>query len=204
MALFPRNPDDAVRAAIEMQRSVSAYNDERKKCGYDPVEIGIGMHTGVLMLGTIGEERRMEGTVISDTVNLASRVENLTKLYGSQIIASDITINSLKAPSGIERRYLDRVKVKGKRKWVDIYEIIDKEFTEEDKLKLRTKENFEKGINLYQKKDIEKALECFEAILKINPGDKAAHLYHQRCVFLREHGVPEEWDGVSELREKYD
>lgn len=204
MALFPRKPDDAVRAALEMQRSVSVYNYERKKCGYEPVEIGIGMHTGALMLGTIGEERRMEGTVISDTVNLASRVENLTKLYGSQIIASDVTMQSLEETSSVERRYLDRVKVKGKRKWVDIYEIIDTEFNDESRSKFRTRDDFEEGIHMYQEKDIEKALKFFRAVLKVNPGDKAAHLYHQRYVFLREHGVPEEWDGISELLEKYD
>ena len=202
MALFPRHPDDAVNAAIDMQRAVADYNIQRAKTNYDPVEIGIGMHTGILMLGTIGEEKRMEGTVISDTVNLASRVESLTKLYGAPIIASDATINSLTEAVDFKQRYLDRVKVKGKDKWVDIYEIIDIESDEGSSLKLKTKEDFEKGIRMYQTKDIQNAFDCFKLILEISPNDKAAHLYYNRCSHFHKNGIPEEWDGVSALGEK--
>lgn len=202
MALFPRHPDDAVKAAIDMQRAVADYNIERAKNDLVPVEIGIGMHTGTLMLGTIGEEKRMEGTVISDTVNLASRVESLTKLYGAPIIASDVTINSLTEAVDFKQRYLDRVKVKGKNKWVDIYEIIDIESNNESSLKLKTKDKFEKGIRMYQTKDIQNALDCFKLILEISQKDKAARLYHTRCSHFHKNGIPDEWDGVSALGEK--
>jgi two-component system sensor histidine kinase ChiS len=82
MALFPQTADDAVQAAIEMQKQVSLYNSYRQENGYDPIAIGIGLHSGTLMLGTVGESQRMESTVIADAVNLASRLEGLTKVYG--------------------------------------------------------------------------------------------------------------------------
>ena len=83
MALFPERPEDAIDAAIELQCTVELYNRHRNNSGYDPISIGIGIHTGSIMLGMIGEAERMEGTVISDAVNMASRLEGMTKEYGA-------------------------------------------------------------------------------------------------------------------------
>jgi class 3 adenylate cyclase len=96
MALFQRSVVDAVGASVEMQLYLKEYNAYRADKGYQPIEIGIGVHTGSLMLGTIGAEDRLEGTVISDTVNLASRIETLTKVYGSRIAVSETTILEIK------------------------------------------------------------------------------------------------------------
>ncbi|MEG3844496.1 ATP-binding protein, partial [Microcoleus sp. herbarium14] len=79
MALFPTFPEDGVRAAIDMQQEVNFFNEQREKNGLFPIKIGVGLHAGNLMLGTIGERERMESTVIADAVNLASRLEGLTK-----------------------------------------------------------------------------------------------------------------------------
>ncbi|MGF1534978.1 MAG: ATP-binding protein, partial [Elainellaceae cyanobacterium] len=92
MAIFPNAPDDAIQAAISIQRQVSQYNQARQAGGEAAIAIGIGIHTGSLILGTIGEEERMESTVISDAVNLAARLEKLTKLYGAGIIVSAQTL----------------------------------------------------------------------------------------------------------------
>ena len=79
MALFPTQANDAIQAAIAMQQEVTAYNLHRLDDGYQPISIGIGLHLGMVMLGTIGEVERMEGTVISDAVNLAAKLEKHTK-----------------------------------------------------------------------------------------------------------------------------
>ncbi len=86
MALFPESPADAVRAALAMQREVQAYN--AKTQGKTPLAIGLGIHVGQVMMGTIGEEQRFEATVISDAVNLTARIETLTKQLGCSIFWS--------------------------------------------------------------------------------------------------------------------
>lgn len=89
MALFAQSPRDALQAAIDMQKEIAAYNCERVAHGQDPIRTGVGVHVGHLMLGTVGEADRMDATVISDVVNLASRLEGLTKIHGAHVIASE-------------------------------------------------------------------------------------------------------------------
>jgi two-component system sensor histidine kinase ChiS len=114
MALFPEVPDDALRAAVDMQKQVYDYNLKRQKSGHLPIAIGIGIHTGNIMLGMIGEEQRLEGTVISDAVNLAARLESLTKVYGASILISGQTLSKLDNATDYNCRFIDKVQVKGK------------------------------------------------------------------------------------------
>lgn len=86
MAIFPESPEDAISAAIEIQLEVRKYNSHRHNNGYRPIQIGIGINTGSLMMGTVGDSNRMDTTVIGDTVNLASRLESLTKQYFCQLL----------------------------------------------------------------------------------------------------------------------
>jgi len=88
MALFPNSADDAVKAAIGLHERLEAFNDDIRGKRFRHISIGVGIHTGNLILGTIGNENRMETTVISDAVNLASRLEDLTKIYEAKIIIS--------------------------------------------------------------------------------------------------------------------
>ncbi|GBF50989.1 adenylate/guanylate cyclase [Leptospira ryugenii] len=180
MALFQKNVLDAVNAGIEMQRYLKIYNDHRNKQGYVPIQIGVGIHSGSLMLGTIGAEERLEGTVISDTVNLASRIENLTKIYGSRIAVSESTIEEVKRDGRFHFRFLDRVKVKGKKIPVSIYEVIDGDEPEEQDLKIATKDTYEKGVNAFYSNYFEEAKVHFEKVLNIFPQDKATQLYLKR------------------------
>jgi HAMP domain-containing protein len=202
MALFPGRAEDAIHAAIAMQNVIRTYNRHRENTGYEPIQIGVGINTGVLMLGTIGEERRMEGTVISDSVNLASRLEGLTKLYGASIIVSSHTLKSLEKASDFASRFLDRVQVKGKKKWVDIFEIFESDLPELVEVKSKTKKDFEQGISLYKEKEFVKALEHFRKVLEENPEDRTARLYVQRCEDFERYGVPDGWKGVTALDEK--
>lgn len=125
MALFERSADDAVSAAIVMLRTLKDYNEGRKRAGYIPVQIGIGINTGPLMLGTLGEAHRMEGTVIGDAVNAASRLEKLTKHYKLPLLISENTLNELKEPSIYNIKPVGRVLVEGKSRPISVYQVSD-------------------------------------------------------------------------------
>ncbi|WP_409035659.1 7TM diverse intracellular signaling domain-containing protein [Leptospira kanakyensis] len=182
MALFERNITDAIFAGVDMQLYLKEYNYHRNKQGYVPIQIGIGIHAGSLMLGTIGAEERLEGTVISDTVNLASRVQNLTKIYGAKIAVTEAAIHAIddKHIQSLEYRFLDRVRVKGKTKPVSVYEILngdDPIFLEQ---KLNTKDLYLEATAAYHSENFAEAKEKFEAVAKRFPEDKATQLYLKR------------------------
>lgn len=120
MALFPETADDAVQAALGMQKQMVVLNAEREGAGATAVHIGIGIHTGDLMLGTIGDAERMEGTVIADAVNTASRLEGVTKIYEVGIVISQATYQRLANPGRYQTRPLGQVFVKGKEEAVPV------------------------------------------------------------------------------------
>jgi two-component system, sensor histidine kinase ChiS len=202
MALFPICPDDAVRAAIDMQKAVNLYNQQRQNSGLVPIAIGIGLHAGNLMLGTIGEQERMESTVIADAVNLASRLEGLTKVYGSRILVSESIVDRLIEPEQYKCRFVDRVMVKGKTAPVSVFEIYDTETEEIIKLKQQTLEIFQEGLDLYYQQKFVASQKIFQNILQINPEDKVAILYFKRSRKYRMYGTPEGWSGVEVSTEK--
>ncbi len=202
MALFPETTDDAVTAAIEMQKQVAIYNEYRQNSGYLPIAIGIGIHSGSIMLGIIGEEERMDSTVIADAVNLASRLEHLTKLYGAGIIVSVQTLSQLDDPQKYTCRFLDRVKVRGKQTAVAIFEIYDgdPEFLRE--LKTQTKTAFEQGVWLYFEEEFTAARQYFERVLQVNDRDLAARLYLERCNLSQQTGLNLKWEEIEVFGKK--
>ena len=185
---FPGRADEALQAAIEMQKEVVLYNTHRAKSGYAPISIGIGLHTGSVMLGTVGEAERMEGTVISDAVNLASRLESLTKIYSVSIIISEHTLFRLERVMKYQFRFLDKVKVKGKKEPVSVFEIFEGYPPEVIALKLKTRTDFEKGLLHYHSEEFQNALVHFQKVLEVDPDDGAAHLYLQRANHYIEYG----------------
>lgn len=197
MALFPNSPEDAVQAAIEMQQQVKTYNKHRQNSGYKPISIGIGLHTGTLMLGTIGEAERMESTVISDAVNLASRVEGLTKMYGVGVVASVQTLCRLDDPQRYKCRFLDRVKVKGKQKPVAVFEIYDGDSDIMIELKAQTQTYFEQGIFFHYQQQFAQARQMFLRVLQVNKQDQAAYFYAERCNMLMKNGIILTLEGIE-------
>jgi class 3 adenylate cyclase len=125
MALFPGDARHAFEAALGIQAAVIEYNSDRAKSGYPPIRIGIGIHRGPLMLGTIGENQRMDSTVISDTVNAASRLEGLTKKFGKEILVSGETVEALGMELATRYRleYLAEETVKGRVRQLKVYEL---------------------------------------------------------------------------------
>ena len=188
MALFNTKAEDAVKAGVDMLKTLSDYNDKRQKFGYEPIRIGIGINTGPLMLGTVGGKDRMEGTVISDNVNLASRLESLTKEYGASLIISEKTVNSLSSPSDYSMRTLAYVKPKGKKEEVKIFELCDGDSPEIRELKMASATMFEEAVSLFHNQNHDEAQELFQECLMKNPMDKAAQIYLVRCQGLIRYG----------------
>jgi len=203
MALFTGKVENAIDAAIEMRSALADFNLQRKLDKKLPVNSGIGIHTGNLMLGVVGGYGRMDSTVVSDAVNLASRVEGLTKIYGTSIIISQDTLIKLQDPGRYNYRFLDVVKVKGKKEAVYIFEVLDGEPEEVKKLKIETKPDFGKALQLYKNKEFEEASLIFKSVYQKNPEDRGAQLYITRCKNILEFGIPEDWDGVETIRDKF-
>ncbi|WP_445249586.1 response regulator [Microcoleus sp. OTE_8_concoct_300] len=202
MALFPESADDAVCAAVEMQKQVIIYNQQRQLSNYPPITIGIGLHVGTLMLGTIGEQERMESTVIADAVNLASRLEGLTKVYGAGILVSESILERLGEREKYMCRFVDRVTVKGKKSALSVFEIYDADTEQSIELKQETATEFQRGLELYFEQNFTKAQRIFNKICERNPQDKLAEIYGKRSLKNRMYGVPEGWSGIEDLDEK--
>ncbi|MEG3970046.1 AAA family ATPase, partial [Microcoleus sp. T2B6] len=181
MALFSGAADHGVKAGIAMLQSLVEYNQHRANSGYGPIQIGIGINTGSLMLGTVGGQNRMEGTVISDAVNLASRVESLTKNYGVSLLITQETYSRLENPSEYAIRTLDTVKVKGKSELVTVYEVFDADPPEIKEGKLATLELFAEALEIYSEGKLAKAGRLFAECWRQNQGDAVAKIYWERC-----------------------
>ncbi|WP_254564096.1 ATP-binding protein [Oscillatoria sp. HE19RPO] len=180
MALFNGEADDAVQAGIAMIRSLGEYNRDRLALGELPIKIGIGINTGDLMLGTVGGKTRMDGTAIGDAVNLASRIEGLTKQYDVSLLISEGTFSRLKNPAQYGIRKIETVKVKGKSELVTVYEVFDADPPDLKVSKLETKQDFETALFYYNQNSPEEAQELFERCLCKNPEDKVAQVYRDR------------------------
>ncbi len=192
--------DRAVRAAIAMMRELAAWNRLRVNEGKMAVDIGIGLNTDNVVSGNIGSKKRMDYTIIGDGVNLAARLESACKQYGAHILISEFTYKRLRGT--YFSRELDLVIVKGKTKPVAIHEILDFHNDDSyphlsDALRL-----FKTGIGKYRKQDWEGAMTEFNEVLGLNPKDKAAKIYIERCEHFAAKPPGPEWDGVWVMESK--
>lgn len=181
MALFERGADDAVSGAIAMLDRLNHYNAGRERAGYLPIQIGIGLNTGMVMIGTVGGINRMDSTVIGDAVNLTARLEAATKTYHAPLIISQNALYDLADPSKYDIRFLDRVRLKGKSQPLSIYEVFDNNAKDLRDSKRKSLEIFEKAVAYYHLSDIAKAIPLFKQCLDISRDDFPSLIYLERC-----------------------
>ena len=202
MAIFPKTSEDALRAAIAMQKRLMQYNGERQAQNRKSLKVGIGLHTGALIMGIIGDQNRMDAATIADTVNTASRLESLTKYYGVSILISEDGFRQIMDKKDFHFRYLGKVQVKGKKEPVGIYECINGDIPEMMEQKLSTMVEFEKGLSYFFAKEFPEAAGAFNKVLKSCPMDETARLFLNKASAYTIKGVPEDWTGVEVMSTK--
>ncbi|MCB1193323.1 MAG: hypothetical protein H7A23_23995 [Leptospiraceae bacterium] len=197
MVIFPNNPDNAVSCAVAMVKSLRLFNIYQKKSKNIPVEIGIGIHTGEMILGTVGDEDRMDTTVISDTVNIAARLENTTKIFGTTIIISQQTLVELDDPTLYNFRIIGKIRVRGKKKAVSAIELLHGIDKKSIKLKIFTKAEFEKGIINFHAKNFTEAIRYFKSVLTYNSKDRVTEFYLKKAIHYRMNDIDKKDDWAS-------
>ncbi|MFI5187727.1 MAG: adenylate/guanylate cyclase domain-containing protein [Chitinophagales bacterium] len=202
MAIFPESPDDALQAAINMQKAVHELNKERRSKGLPVIKSGIGMHTGSLIMGITGDESRLDAATISDTVNTASRIESLTKYYKSPLLLSRDTQQSIKGQYKFHLRQLGNVRLKGKHNLLSIVECINGFEETEFEKKLSTLSVFNEAMSLYHDRKFENAIELFQMILVKDPDDETVKFFMENASRYLRQGIPENWTGTEEIVNK--
>ena len=202
MALFPECPADALRAAIEMKNELRHYNEKRLKENKGEIEIGIGIHTGKLIMGIIGDIHRNDTAIISDTVNTASRMEGITKYFGAEIIISGDSLKTIENRDEFGLRYLGKVRVLGKDNPIDVYECFDGDSNPNIELKIKTLKSFEKGLSHFMAEEFPKASAAFDRVLAVNPKDEVAKYFMNKSAEYTISGVPENWGFANVMGEK--
>jgi hypothetical protein len=180
MAIF-EDENSAVQAGIEMLETLKEYNKKNRNTeSRQPIRIGIGIHSGQMMFGTVGEVHRMDSTVISDAVNLASRIESITKNYGSSLLISEDIYNCIESSKSMKLRYIDQITVKGKNIPTKIYEIYNSDSDEVISKKDQIKELYESSLKLFYENQFKKSQAELKKALVIYPDDKPSIHLKQR------------------------
>ena len=199
MALFgaplpnPQSAANAVHCALEMFEALNIINSEFSQQGIPTIKIGVGINTDIVLVGNVGSSSRLNYTVIGDGVNLASRLEGLTKFYGVNIIVS----NETKAQThDIIFRELDNVKVKGKENPVLIYEPICRQNSNINKNLLNDLHQYEKALNLYKLQQWQQAYSLFQELKKRSDNPVLYRLYMQRIRGYIKTPPRKDWDGI--------
>jgi adenylate cyclase len=188
----------ACRSAIRMKKAEEELNRRflSEKLSPVPVFTRIGLNTGEMVVGNMGTVRKMDYTIMGNSVNLAARLEGVNKQYGTWILANESTF--LEAGAEFVGRKLDRVRVVGIKEAVRLYELID-EKSELDPHVGEALEIFEEALEAFELRDYDTAQRVFNQVLKIIPEDGPSKFYLSRCSKFKKKALPESWDGVFNL-----
>ncbi|MCI3952936.1 MAG: adenylate and Guanylate cyclase catalytic domain protein [Burkholderiales bacterium] len=194
----PAHARQAILAALEMQSTLKSLQPQFKSRGWPEIHIGIGLNTGRMSVGNMGSRIRLAYTVMGDAVNLASRLESITKEYGTDIIVGE---NTREAVSDIVFRELDRVRVKGKDVAVTIFQPVGRE-GEVEQSTLEVIERFQRGLQLYREQNWDAAERQFAALTEIESEKRACQIFLQRIAILRANPPGTGWDGAFTFETK--
>lgn len=197
MAIFPGGSQDAVKASVEMHNSLKLYNQGLNGSDWPNIKIGIGMQNGKLIMGITGDVHRLDAAIISDTVNTASRIEGLSKHYGTSILLTGECYDTLSEIANFDFRYLGLVKVKGKQTALKLYECINGDSSYLYKLKIETLDLFNKAISYYYNREFAMAAVTFQEVIKKNKEDKTARLFLNRSAQLITEAIDDDWKGIE-------
>jgi adenylate cyclase len=192
--------ENAVAVSTEMMRELGVFNQRRIESGEEPIDIGIGISTGEVLAGSLGSRHRLEYTVIGDNVNLAARLEGANKYYGTRVLLAGSTAEALSSRAGLRR--LDLIQVKGKSQPTLVYESLAYHSAESFPKLPTVIAAYEGGLDLYQHRDWDGALQQFGTALELAPDDRPSRIFIDRCRYYRESPPPENWNGVWIMEEK--
>ena len=194
MSVFPHTPEDGINSGIATLREVQQYNQFRESRSLKEIEVGIGLNTGPMMVGMVGYDKRIQGDAFSDAVNLTSRIESLTKVYGVSFLITDETRANLSTPDSYDIRFVDRVRVKGKRQSLDLFEVFSADSPLQLDLKRETAEIYQSAVDSYYHGEYKIAQSCLFSVLQKNPADKVAWHHLLRATRALEEGASDGWE----------
>ena len=183
----------AVEAALRMKETLTRLNADWQQRTLQPFAMGCGLNFGEVVFGNMGSSRKMEPTVIGDTVNVTARLESLTKDYGRDLLIGEAAANLIRESYTLQ--LVDRVVLKGKTRPLKIFTIVDRADTQLEERLLEYLENYRLAQDSYASGAFEKAAARFRACLRCQPGDRLIEMYLDRCRALIK-CPPQEWTGI--------
>jgi class 3 adenylate cyclase len=201
MVLFPGPADDAIRAGIAMHAALDRFNEKQRATGEPPIAVGIGVNTGQVMVGTIGGTERLDSGVVGDAVNLASRIEGMTRMYGSALLLGETTVAELADQARYSFREVDRVVAKGTTSALSIFEVLDVLPPAQREPRTRSLVAYAAALTSLKRGAFAEASQAFAAIATADPQDRAAAVMSQRAAELAAQ-PPASWLGASLLATK--
>ena len=192
------HPASACRSALHMMTELQRLNERWIGEGKKPVDIGIGINTGTMMVGNMGSEQRFDYTVMGDAVNLGSRLEGANKEYRSNILISESTYGRVK--DEFVCMEVDTIRVVGKNIPVKIYQLLGHEKVPDTCS--RAVDCFQKGLESYKGRKWDEAVAYFKMVKDFDKSLLAADEYVKRCALLKKNPPPADWDGIFTLKSK--
>lgn len=201
-ALFTHGPSDALLTSQQILQELESFNKDRIEKHQEPIRLGFGIHTGQVMMGIIGDGERQDANVIADAVNVASRLEGMTKAFGSTVILSRQALESIANAEQFQIRFLGKIRMAGKEEVVTVYELFGADEPEVRKEKQRLLPTYNQAIKDYYSKRFAESAVAFKTILDEFPHDRSSRRYLDLAARHMIEGVPAEWEGIEMMHVK--